>query len=54
MLFRSGGHLLGCQIEQGTIQIDESLTLEVALLNRNDFLELDLSGDKSEELKKVE
>ena len=49
-----GGHLLGCEITQGSVQIDESLTLEVALLNRNDFLELDLSGDKSEELKKVE
>lgn len=49
-----GGHLLDCRIEKGSAAVDETLNLEVALLNRSDFLELDLSGDKSEELKKVE
>ncbi len=49
-----GGHLLDCQIQKGTIAVDETFNIEISLLNRSDFLELDLSGDKSEELKKVE
>ncbi len=49
-----GGHLLGCAVEQATVEIDDSRGLFVALPATEDFDASDASQERKEELERVE
>lgn len=49
-----GGHVLDCQIEQGTVEIDSTHDFSLRLLQSESFYKTGLGKDRSGELKKVE
>jgi len=51
---KAGGHLLECQIKDVKVEIDYTSEFYMALLESNEFYEVDLAKDKQAELDKVE
>lgn len=49
-----GGHLLECLVQNVTVGIDYSAEFFMVLPENQEFYDLDLGGDKGEELEKVE
>jgi acetolactate decarboxylase len=49
-----GGHLLDCSISKGEIKLDYTNEFAMNLPVTKDFMDTDLSGEKEQELKKVE
>jgi acetolactate decarboxylase len=50
----AGGHVLDMTLAEGTVQIDTTANFTMALPSGGDFWTVDLSGDLSEDLEKVE
>lgn len=50
----AGGHVLEMTVAEGTVQVDTTMNFTMALPSGGDFLTVDLSGDLSEDLEKVE
>jgi len=50
----AGGHVLDMVMAEGTVQVDTTMNFTMALPSGGDFLTVDLSGDLSEDLEKVE
>lgn len=51
---KAGGHLLACQILNGSIALDYAHNLNLVLPSNSDFYKIDLSKDTSKELEKIE
>jgi acetolactate decarboxylase len=49
-----GGHLLECNIEKAIINMDYTYGFNMILPEKSGFFNIDLSGDKSNELQKIE
>ena len=49
-----GGHLLECQIQNATLEIDYTSAFHMVLPTAGAFYEADVAQDKEEELEKVE
>lgn len=50
----TGGHVLGLKLQHATLRLDTCNQFHLLLTDRPDFGDLDLSQDRSHELKKVE
>jgi acetolactate decarboxylase len=50
---KSGGHVLDCTITSGTISLDYTYTFTLELPAQNEFYRIDLSGDRTNELRKI-
>ncbi|WP_067075374.1 acetolactate decarboxylase [Methanoculleus horonobensis] len=50
----AGGHVLDMVMAEGTVQVDTTMNFTMALPSGGDFLTVDLSGDLSDDLEKVE
>jgi acetolactate decarboxylase len=50
---KSGGHMLDCMIISGTISLDYIDTFILELPAQNEFYRMDLSGDRTNELRKI-
>lgn len=51
---KSGGHLLECHLNSGTLSIDYTYKYDLDVSSQNDFYKIDVSGDKQKELEKIE
>lgn len=49
-----GGHLLECQLQEGTLEVDQSTGFHLALPEDETFARTDLATDRSEEVERVE
>jgi acetolactate decarboxylase len=52
--YKQGGHLLECNLQEGTVQMDTVREFLMALPAGSDFAQANLTADRREELKKVE
>ncbi len=50
----AGGHLLDMTVTEGSVQVDTTTNFSMALPLRGDFWTVDLSGDLSDDLERVE
>ena len=50
----AGGHLLDMTVAEGSVQLDTTANFTMVLPSRGDFLKVDLSGDLSGDLERVE
>ncbi len=50
---KAGGHILDCMIISGTISLDYIYTFTLELPAQNEFYRTDLSGDRTNELRKI-
>jgi acetolactate decarboxylase len=51
---RAGGHLLDCRVEGATVAVDALPNFYLRLPNSQEFLQADLTGDRRQELEKIE